>query len=312
MKFSIGDKVRFLNEDMEGVVSSIIDQQTVGVTVNNDFEIPVPVNQVVKISFSDFFGAPKTDAVVPKQAEKGFDERIYASFVQMSDSLVDLCFVNHTPNPIFLNYYAVSEGITLSKFFDSIEPFDYKVVDKLQIEKFADWPEFNFQVLIKPEGQAFVPVVNKIKMQPSKFFKHLRATPLLNKQGYLFPINEELTEEDLDKLKNIDFNSAARKESNITPVLNIVDLHIDKLHNNYTQLTKQETFNIQLGHFEKNLDSAIAHGMQKITFIHGVGNGKLKNEIWKILKQNSAVKRFEEADQKEFGYGATTVFLTGS
>jgi hypothetical protein len=312
MKFSIGDKVRFLNENMEGVVSSIIDQNTVGVTVNNDFEIPVPVSHIVKISFSDFFSGPKTAAAAPKQAERGFDERVYASFVQMSDSQVDLCFVNHTPNKIFLNYYAISQGETLAKFFDTIEAFDYKVVDKLQIEKFADWPEFNFQVLIKPEEQAFVPVVNKIKMQPSKFFKNLRATPLLNKQGYLFPLEGDLKEEDLDKLKNIDFTGAPVKEFKPAVVMNVVDLHIDKLHNNYTQLTKQETFTIQLKAFEQNLDSAIAGGMKKITFIHGVGNGRLKNEIWKALKENQSVTRFEEADHKEFGYGATTVILSGS
>ena len=51
MKFSIGDKVRFVNENMDGIVSAIISNEMVGVTVDNDFEIPVLIGQIVKISF---------------------------------------------------------------------------------------------------------------------------------------------------------------------------------------------------------------------------------------------------------------------
>ncbi|MCX6188376.1 MAG: hypothetical protein NTW54_01990 [Bacteroidetes bacterium] len=66
MKFSIGDKVRFVNENMEGIISSIMDNNTVGVTVDNDFEIPVLMNEVIKIDFNEFVKSEaNTAAVVP-------------------------------------------------------------------------------------------------------------------------------------------------------------------------------------------------------------------------------------------------------
>ena len=44
----LGDKVRFVNENMQGIVTSI-NGKIVGVTIEDDFEIPVAANDVVKI-----------------------------------------------------------------------------------------------------------------------------------------------------------------------------------------------------------------------------------------------------------------------
>jgi dsDNA-specific endonuclease/ATPase MutS2 len=67
-----------------------------------------------------------------------------------------------------------------------------------------------------------------------------------------------------------------------------------------------EMLNIQLERFEKELDEAMAGNTRKITFIHGVGNGRLRQEIAAILKQTPGVT-FQDAPYKEYGYGATQV-----
>ncbi len=45
---------------------------------------------------------------------------------------------------------------------------------------------------------------------------------------------------------------------------------------------------IQLDYFNKSLDSAMVNEYEKVTFIHGVGNGVLKKmrllRLWKITK----------------------------
>ena len=46
--------------------------------------------------------------------------------------------------------------------------------------------------------------------------------------------------------------------------------------------------------------------MKKIIFIHGVGNGRLKQEIISRLKTTRGVT-FQDASYKDFGYGATQV-----
>src|SRR4051812_32346189 len=49
MKLRIGDKVRFLNEVGEGVISRIKDKQTVFVEMQDGFEIPFLTSQLVPI-----------------------------------------------------------------------------------------------------------------------------------------------------------------------------------------------------------------------------------------------------------------------
>jgi dsDNA-specific endonuclease/ATPase MutS2 len=47
--------------------------------------------------------------------------------------------------------------------------------------------------------------------------------------------------------------------------------------------------------------------MDEIVFIHGVGNGVLKQEIQKKLAGNKNVAWFQDAQKEKFGYGATRI-----
>jgi dsDNA-specific endonuclease/ATPase MutS2 len=65
----------------------------------------------------------------------------------------------------------------------------------------------------------------------------------------------------------------------------------------------------QLECFEKNLENAIAGNLAEITFIHGLGNGVLREEIHRRLSKHSGVEFFKDARKEKFGYGATLVRL---
>ena len=56
----------------------------------------------------------------------------------------------------------------------------------------------------------------------------------------------------------------------------------------------------------QELDKAMAAGVKKLIFIHGVGNGRLKLEIQNILKSTKGVT-FQDASYKDYGFGATQV-----
>jgi hypothetical protein len=51
-------------------------------------------------------------------------------------------------------------------------------------------------------------------------------------------------------------------------------------------------------------------GKKEIVLIHGVGNGRLKAEIVKMLGGYYGIKS-EKADARKFGDGATLVYLKG-
>ena len=49
MKYKLGDFVRFVDEKMEGHVTRIFDEQMIGVTGEDDFEIPVLASKVTTV-----------------------------------------------------------------------------------------------------------------------------------------------------------------------------------------------------------------------------------------------------------------------
>ena len=69
---------------------------------------------------------------------------------------------------------------------------------------------------------------------------------------------------------------------------------------------------VQLGRFRNELETAIANGTRRIVFIHGIGNGTLKQELRKELSTKYKKYYFQDASFKEYGYGATMVILKGA
>lgn len=56
------------------------------------------------------------------------------------------------------------------------------------------------------------------------------------------------------------------------------------------------------------MNHAFANKMKKVTFIHGVGKGILKDEIYKELKQYDNI-HFFDAPMSKYGVGATEVYF---
>jgi len=88
-----------------------------------------------------------------------------------------------------------------------------------------------------------------------------------------------------------------------------VDLHIHELLDNFTNLTNTEMLTVQMNKFREELAQAINTGVKRIVFIHGVGNGTLKNELRRELQRKYSRYTMQDASFREYGYGATMVIL---
>ena len=87
-----------------------------------------------------------------------------------------------------------------------------------------------------------------------------------------------------------------------------VDLHIDKLTPSTKGMTNFEMLNLQLDTAKRQLDFAIRKKIQKVVFIHGVGEGILKEELHYLFKQYENAKYYD-ADYQKYGMGATEVYF---
>ena len=82
-----------------------------------------------------------------------------------------------------------------------------------------------------------------------------------------------------------------------------VDLHIELLTSNYHYMDNFEIVQLQLNECHKNLEKAIKRGISRIEIVHGIGEGVLKNEGHKILR-NYNLRFYLKKDG-----GSTEVFL---
>ena len=73
------------------------------------------------------------------------------------------------------------------------------------------------------------------------------------------------------------------------------------------KIAPQDALFHQLDEFEKALDKAIAANKLEIRVVHGLGKGKLKEEIHKLLAKHPQVKTFSSEYSIRYGYGSTLI-----
>lgn len=86
-----------------------------------------------------------------------------------------------------------------------------------------------------------------------------------------------------------------------------VDLHIDELLESTSGMDNAAMIIYQLGYFEKCLDEARQRNIRRFVVIHGVGKGRLREEIRKLLHAEDI--EYYDASYQKYGYGATEIRL---
>jgi dsDNA-specific endonuclease/ATPase MutS2 len=83
----------------------------------------------------------------------------------------------------------------------------------------------------------------------------------------------------------------------------VVDLHLKPGYNQGDAVERQ------LARVRGEMDSAIRAGAAEIVFIHGVGIGKLKDEIRRIIAEDYPSCSYQDAPFSRFGVGGATLIV---
>jgi len=212
------------------------------------------------------------------------------------------------------NYETISAG--------SLSPNSKTYLGLIKPEMIAELPVYCFQLLnFRKRTKELDPFIQKeIALSAVKFYKQntFVTTKLFKVPVMLVQINENPLKAELDKLTEREFQKATAskepkiKEQAITlpnPDMVEIDLHIHELLDNYSNLTNTEMVTVQMNKFHEEMDKAIKTDVKKIVFIHGVGNGTLKNELRRELQRKYSKYNFQDASFREYGYGATMVII---
>jgi len=87
-----------------------------------------------------------------------------------------------------------------------------------------------------------------------------------------------------------------------------VDLHINQLVKSPKGMSNHEILNLQMETAKRQLEFAMRKRIQKVVFIHGVGEGILKEEL-KFLFGRYENLKYYDADYQKYGIGATEVYI---
>jgi hypothetical protein len=314
MRYKLGDFVRFVDEKLEGYVTRIIDEQMIGVTVEDDFEIPVLAS---KVTYVHGHGAEShneehiADIKIPAGEFKSSGVHIAVVADAKANALVHLYFINETSYQLLASLTTQQQKDYKGEFAGIIEPYGVAKIYSAKLSDLQLWPKFIFQVLFYTrQNQASVTPLNVTEQFKAKDFSGAKKlVPYIKLPGWMIQLDQPELKIDAEKLKESFFKPAAEKQQIIAKPVAELDLHIEKLRDDHQFLSSSEILNIQTDHFKKALDAAIVHQMPDITFIHGTGNGILKHELHKLLGKHPKVQTFMDARKEKFGYGATKVIL---
>jgi len=314
---NIGDKVRMLRAKEQGVITRFLPPNQVEIEIEDGFRIPVLQSEIVVVSPVEaerFRSGPAQEPTKTAKPEIIGSAGVYLGFVAQNDREMAVHLVNNTDWEVL---YTVGEERTNRHVGLQSGVLKARTQVKLNqlyaVASFEEWPTFLVQALWYRHGGVALrsPLVKRLKCRAQTFYKNKKTVPVLNQPGHVFQLDEEGTSKPIEPAvirEKILENTEQAEAIAVERPSATVDLHIEKLlPGGPGKRSNGDLLELQLKAFEKNLENAIASGMDEITFIHGVGNGVLRNEVHRRLGKNPGVQFFEDAQKEKFGYGATKV-----
>jgi hypothetical protein len=339
MKYQEGDEIIVLLSNEEGKVVEIMNDKMVMIEVRG-VKFPAYMDQ---IDFPYFKRFSEKKVVVEKKNDKVFIDQVpkekpqpnqikvadgvWLSFIpkftldDFNDEVVDLLkiyLVNKTDKAYKFKYIQKFLGAEEFELHNEVTAFHDFYLHDIPFASVNDSPTFNFEFsLLHPQKRKAEYFETSFKLKPKQIFQRIEQMKDKNDPGIsysLFDVYPDSVEPEKFELsglaaKGYKIYSANKIRQNLEPAKSVIDLHIEKLSDNWERMSHFEILTQQLDEFEKWYQIAVDNRLPSFIVIHGVGIGKLRDEIHDILKTKKDVKTFINQYDPRFGYGATEIFF---
>jgi len=347
MRFSKGDKVKFIDEVGGGEVVKVIDDATVLLLDETGFEYEVEADRLMLVKHavvrqkqhnstnhnSKNTGPQKKPAPAIKSRISGEvnllsikentilrygNPNIFLAFVPQNNNIliadIDLYLVNDSNYKLYYQIAVKKENV-FTTIDDGILEAGTQVKflspvkkDLLKLKEISVRGILVLPAFIK-EGKPFEEI---IKVKPVKFTKEgsFKKNDYFETNSIIIPVkilHNKVEFASSDQKYSATHNTTKLKGVFTTEKVEI-DLHIEELTKDYRNLTPGEMIDIQINHFIKTLEKAlISEKVKYLVVVHGVGNGILKTKIRSILREDYPKLKFGDAPFDEYGFGATLI-----
>jgi len=327
MKFSIGDIILLKQTEEEGHVTAYINPKMVEVEVKG-VVFPVHVDDIEHPYLKWFTEKkPKKKSSLPEQlpVEKSIERKqrlakgVYLSFMPVykteeMEEVVDqlkVYLLNELPQPVKFSYDVRFSQQSDFKHEGTLHAFGNVYLHSVNYALMNDQPRFHWQ-LTDSVNSMMETAEGVLRIRPAKLFGHINAMMHNNEPTFSYLLIEDFAPKKKEAPKETFIPPLKQNTQHITtktiePAKYEIDLHIENLVNNTRGLTNADIVKIQLDNLQRYMQLAIVHRQERMIVIHGLGKGRLREEVHAILKQTPEVSRYKNEWSGKYGFGATEI-----
>lgn len=248
--------------------------------------------------------------------------------------------INDSGMPLQFSYDMYLDDDDETSLFSLTKPIAGRqsmILNSLDADQINEKPEllFRFTHLLQPLPASYIPQFERSIKPKARMLRHdpvefsridgraylhtiehylPQTTPppaldKANEQRHISPNESDVLKEKwLEKrMFGNETPPPAPQRLNINAHLREIDLHIETLMPSHQHLPKNEILRVQMRAFEKSLDEAIKRRERSMVVIHGLGKGKLREEVMRMLREYKEVAHFKNELHPKYGYGATEI-----
>lgn len=340
MKFQVGDKVVIKHSNENGEVIEIINDKMVLVDVRG-VKFPAYTDQLDFPYFKQFtekklFPEKKqkkyVDQIKPEPSAKKeriakIADGVWLTFLpvydtdEFGDDFVDTLkvhLVNNSPSGYLFSYQLNYFGKPEFELEGQVFNFQDFYLHDVPFANLNDNPVFEFVFSqATPDKKKVGHFETSLKLRAKQVFNRIEEIKKKGEATFSFKLFDEYPDKPYEEptdtalLTGAGYRvyDASRARQHLEPAKHEIDLHIEKLVEKWQGLDNFEILTLQLQTFEKYFDLATVHRLPSMIVIHGLGTGKLRDEIHEALRLKKGVKSFINRYDPRYGYGATEIFF---
>jgi len=331
MLFARGTKVRLKATGDVGEVVDLDADDLVWVLLEDGEEIPV---------YSDAL-LPYTGSVIKESPSSAVDkgppenplyttlgQGVFIAFdpVYGPDDIPEyyqILLLNDTSKKVQYQFKMMLEEDIIYDLSHLIPEAKSHYLGRLEYDELSEHPKMEIQLQKTGVGSIDGVWSKMLRIKVKTFFKNQQNVEQLDREGILFFLTDSIqskdqSSDDLKTYTKLNHTPKPKYRSGYVPVhaskefaafSTEIDLHIEHLTPLYANMRAGEKLRIQLKAFDAYLAKAIRLGVDRVFIIHGLGKGRLRDEIAKRLIQHPQVKTFKNEHHPRYGFGATEVIF---
>ncbi|NNE29314.1 MAG: Smr/MutS family protein [Saprospiraceae bacterium] len=325
MIFAVGQRVRLKYTGEIGVIEQLA-EGIAQIRLSDGDLIPTPlenlsdpeaVTTTQKLPVKGTYQGP-----IPISADLDHPTAVYLLFDLVNKGgPFEYGLLNLTGGSALISCQLQFKSKVVRKKNEKIGPMQYVALGNLSFSELGHQPGFHLQAWPVESQGSGKSLEKKVKIKVSQFFAQAVPIEDLGEGPFrLYQLLKDFSQEEKPALKglkkytqeNIKWDHIERvMEKNVIAEKAVfpieLDLHIEKLTTFHDKLSNLEILKIQIRHFEKYLSDAIKLGVDHVYIIHGLGKGRLREEIHTRLNRYPQVREFKNEYHPLYGWGATEI-----